>query len=184
MEAFGRFLNSDEIGLLLMSGSRYVATIDMTRHGERRLDDDNLESCFKAIRDGIADALGVNDASDRMVFRPHQKTGADAQRSRDGRNWIEVAIVIEEAGVEAKDQARTTQKQKPLGMEPLMLDAKAVGALLGCSATHVRRRDDLGEIPTPLKIGKLVRWRREELEAWIRAGCPRRVNWTWSPANN
>lgn len=32
----------------------------------RRLDDDNLRAGMKAVRDGVADALGVDDGSDRV----------------------------------------------------------------------------------------------------------------------
>ena len=37
------------------------------RHQARRRDDDNMVGSFKAYRDGIADALGVDDRR----FRPH-----------------------------------------------------------------------------------------------------------------
>lgn len=44
--------------------SRQVAplTVTLTRMSQRFLDDDNLAHAFKAIRDGVADALGVSDA--------------------------------------------------------------------------------------------------------------------------
>lgn len=37
-------------------------TVTLTRMSQRFLDDDNLAHAFKAIRDGVADALGVSDA--------------------------------------------------------------------------------------------------------------------------
>jgi hypothetical protein len=49
------------------SKCRYVITI--TRHGSRRMDDDNLASCCKAVRDGIADALGIDDGDPRTEWR-------------------------------------------------------------------------------------------------------------------
>ncbi|MEK6798932.1 MAG: helix-turn-helix domain-containing protein [Planctomycetota bacterium] len=54
-----------------------------------------------------------------------------------------------------------------------LLNVRAVAALLGdCSTRHVYRLADAGQMPRSIKLGSLVRWRRAELEAWIRAGCP------------
>jgi len=53
-----------------------------------------------------------------------------------------------------------------------LLDVNAVAALCFCSARHVHRQKDAGKIPTPVKIGSLVRWRRQEIMEWIVAGCP------------
>ena len=56
-----------------------------------------------------------------------------------------------------------------------LLDVVAVTELLGhCSKRHVYRLADAGRMPRPIKLGALVRWRRAELEAWIREGCPSR----------
>ncbi len=53
-----------------------------------------------------------------------------------------------------------------------LLDVRAVGAMLGCSARHVYRLADAGRMPRPVKLGALVRWRRAELASWLEAGCP------------
>jgi excisionase family DNA binding protein len=55
---------------------------------------------------------------------------------------------------------------------PLLLDVRAVAALLDCSARHVYRLADAGRMPPPVRVGALVRWRRGEIEDWIAAGCP------------
>lgn len=49
--------------------------IRLTRVGPRLLDDDNLESALKACRDGIADALGVNDGSSDLHWEYSQEKG-------------------------------------------------------------------------------------------------------------
>jgi hypothetical protein len=54
---------------------RFIVTI--TRLGKRLLDSDNLASSQKAVRDGIADALGIDDGSDRFDWRYEQKTGKE-----------------------------------------------------------------------------------------------------------
>ncbi len=54
-----------------------------------------------------------------------------------------------------------------------LLDVKAVAALLGdCSTRHVYRLVDAGRMPSPVRLGALVRWRRTELMAWVENGCP------------
>jgi len=49
--------------------------ITITRIGVRKLDDDNLARSNKAIRDGVADALGVDDGDDRLEWKYAQKRG-------------------------------------------------------------------------------------------------------------
>lgn len=47
----------------------------LTRIAPRALDDDNLRSAFKALRDGIADRLGVKDNDPRVEWRYGQAKG-------------------------------------------------------------------------------------------------------------
>ena len=53
-----------------------------------------------------------------------------------------------------------------------LLDVRAVAAMLGCSQRHVYRLADAGRLPSPVKLGALVRWRLTELHDWLEAGCP------------
>ncbi len=59
--------------------------------------------------------------------------------------------------------------------EPLLLSAGALAQLLGVSVRHVWRLRDAGDLPAPIKLGKLIRWRRAAIERWL-AECnsPRR----------
>ena len=52
-----------------------------------------------------------------------------------------------------------------------LLDVRAVAALLDCSPRHVYRLADAGRMPSPVRIGALVRWRRAEVQEWIDGGC-------------
>jgi excisionase family DNA binding protein len=52
-----------------------------------------------------------------------------------------------------------------------LLDVRAVAALLNCSPRHVYRLSDAGHMPRPVRLGALVRWRREEIDAWLADGC-------------
>ncbi|MEK6260097.1 MAG: helix-turn-helix domain-containing protein [Planctomycetota bacterium] len=51
-------------------------------------------------------------------------------------------------------------------------DVDAIAELLGCSSRHVRRLADAGAMPRPLHLGRLVRWRRADVDEWLAAGCP------------
>lgn len=50
-------------------------TVILTRIAPRALDDDNLQGAFKAIRDGIADKLGVADNHPGLTFLYAQERG-------------------------------------------------------------------------------------------------------------
>ena len=55
---------------------------------------------------------------------------------------------------------------------PIMLiDAKAVATMLGCSWRTVYRLADAGKMPRPVKLGRLTRWRRDLIEAFILNSC-------------
>ena len=49
--------------------------VTLTRIAPRALDDDNNVSGFKALRDGIAKRLGVDDADPRVEWRYGQERG-------------------------------------------------------------------------------------------------------------
>lgn len=53
--------------------------VTLTRVAPRRLDDDNLRGALKAVRDGIADRLGVDDADPRVEWRYGQRKGEPRQ---------------------------------------------------------------------------------------------------------
>jgi hypothetical protein len=47
----------------------------LTRIGPRRLDDDNLAAAFKGLRDGIAQAAGIDDGDARWAWVYTQEVG-------------------------------------------------------------------------------------------------------------
>jgi excisionase family DNA binding protein len=65
----------------------------------------------------------------------------------------------------------TTTTLPPDQAAPALLDVRAVAALLDCSTRHIFRLVDAGKMPPPLKLGTLVRWRRNDLDSWLNAGC-------------
>lgn len=54
-----------------------TATVTITRIGKRKMDSDNLASSAKAVRDGVASALGVDDGSERYEWRYAQAIGKE-----------------------------------------------------------------------------------------------------------
>ena len=62
-------------------------------------------------------------------------------------------------------------------MKHLLLDAGEVAALLGVGRSTLYRLDDVGGIPRGVRLGRMRRWSREELRAWIAADCPPRHRW-------
>jgi len=55
--------------------------VTLTRIAPQELDDDNLARSFKAIRDGIADAVGVDDRSKRFRWKYDQEKGGPKKYS-------------------------------------------------------------------------------------------------------
>jgi excisionase family DNA binding protein len=53
-----------------------------------------------------------------------------------------------------------------------LLDVQAVAEMLGCSQRHVYRLSDAGRMPSPVKLGSLVRWSAAAIREWIDQGCP------------
>lgn len=50
-------------------------TITLTRVGPRRMDSDNSCGALKAVRDGVADALSLDDGDPRLTWEYRQETG-------------------------------------------------------------------------------------------------------------
>jgi excisionase family DNA binding protein len=56
---------------------------------------------------------------------------------------------------------------------PTLMTIHEVADLLRCSTRTVHRLIDRGEVPTPLKLGTLLRWPQTQIESWLAEGCPR-----------
>lgn len=60
---------------------------------------------------------------------------------------------------------------------PLLISAGDAASMCGRSERTWRAWDSAGWIPQPVRIGRSTMWRRDELQEWITAGCPRRDDW-------
>lgn len=65
---------------LLLDGD---CVVTMTRIAPRALDSDNLATALKSSRDGIADALGIDDRDERVLWQYAQEKGEPKQYAID-----------------------------------------------------------------------------------------------------
>lgn len=76
-----------KVGLLVIPNGRFALSrqprlqwvFRLVRVAPRELDSDNLASAFKALRDGIAKRLGVDDRDSRVCFVVDQAKGKQAR---------------------------------------------------------------------------------------------------------
>ncbi len=76
-----------------------------------------------------------------------------------------------------KVKRRAARPAVALTVEPVLLDADAAGAVCGVSGRTWRRWSAQGLTPRPLRIGRRVRWRLDEIRSWASCGAPPRVRW-------
>lgn len=82
------------------------------------------------------------------------------------------------------DTARTVSAGSQNPPARLYLSAAEVGTRYSMSARSVYRHADLGTMPRPVRIGKMVRWSVESLEKWEADGFPTfRTTRTSTPSN-
>ena len=56
----------------------------------------------------------------------------------------------------------------------VFVTAKEIAKMLGVSRRTIWRWDTCEKVPEPIRIGKAVRWRRHDIEEWVKDGCPPR----------
>lgn len=72
-----------------------------------------------------------------------------------------------------KDHLTAGSRGGPDRAQAELLDISQVATLLNCSKRTVYRLSDAGQMPRPLKLGALVRWRTSDISQWITDGCPK-----------
>lgn len=60
--------------------------------------------------------------------------------------------------------------------EPSLISVKILAAMLRISPRTVWRRLSCDEMIEPVRIGRCVRWRLRDVDAWVAAGCPTPVS--------
>lgn len=56
--------------------------------------------------------------------------------------------------------------------DPLLMTARELATLLRVSTRTLWRLRSAGALPQPVRFGGTVRWRHDEVRAWIAAKCP------------
>jgi predicted DNA-binding transcriptional regulator AlpA len=62
-------------------------------------------------------------------------------------------------------------------IEPLLVSRRQLAALLAVSLASLDRLAAADRLPRPLRLAGSVRWRLEEVRAWVEAACPPRKEW-------
>jgi excisionase family DNA binding protein len=62
--------------------------------------------------------------------------------------------------------------------DALLLTDRQAAALCGLGRSTWHRLRAAGKLPLAVRLGRALRWRRQEIEAWISAGCPDARTWT------
>lgn len=60
---------------------------------------------------------------------------------------------------------------------PVLVTVIGLAEILNTSPRSIYRYRSEGKLPTGLRLGQQLRWRRGEVEAWIEAGMPPRRDW-------
>lgn len=94
--------------------------------------------------------------------------------------------VFNAMGIDQQREARLRQSrhanyggQKPPEDMGLLIDSVQASKLLKVSPRTLFTMYTTGQMPQPIRIGKVVRWGYEELQAWVNAGCPEKDQWNW-----
>ena len=61
----------------------------------------------------------------------------------------------------------------------LLIDFKEAASLLKVSPRTIWRMRSSKVIPDPIRVGRAVRWRYDELKVWVEAGCPPQKKWQY-----
>ena len=62
-------------------------------------------------------------------------------------------------------------------LDARLIPDTAAAALAGVSRATWQRLRSAGKLPPAIRLGRKVLWRREEIIAWIAAGCPDGRTW-------
>jgi hypothetical protein len=87
-------------------GDLAVLAVRLVYIGPRELDDDGVTSAVKSLRDGVADALGVNDRDPRVTWVPDQERGG----VREYAARVEVYVAAAPRGSEPLGPAQKSTK--------------------------------------------------------------------------
>jgi predicted DNA-binding transcriptional regulator AlpA len=103
-----------------------------------------------------------------------ESRGAGAERAGPTRE-VRLARCRESAGTSRRPREEVSRWRR--GFRSLLLRARDAAAFLGVSRSEFYRMDATGQVPSPVRFGKLKRWSRLELREWVAKRCPARDKW-------
>lgn len=66
----------------------------------------------------------------------------------------------------------SSEKLKDRMSESMTITLEELAELLRLSPRTIQRKLSAGEFPTPIRIGRSVRWQLAVIHKWIEDGCP------------
>jgi len=90
-----------------------------------------------------------------------------------GRKTPTVSETAHYAGVEPAPKVET----EVMEVEPLLVGAAGAARLLCLASSTIYAMHTEGKIPRPVRVGRKLLWRVDELRRWVEAACPGRARW-------
>jgi excisionase family DNA binding protein len=89
------------------------------------------------------------------------------QAAEDGEDAL---AILRHPLADVDGQPPPLKSMPPATTKDALLTANDLAAHLGCSRRTLRRWRHEGRIPRAIRVGRLVRWRRADVDRWERAG--------------
>lgn len=68
--------------------------------------------------------------------------------------------------------------QKNAAIDSLLVNINQAAKLIGVGRTLFYSMHTNGQLgPSPVRFGRRILWRVDELTRWVQAGCPKRQEW-------
>jgi len=120
---------------------------------------DDMEVCTRYAEPDFFDKLGVAETVEQASRLACRFGGGHLIGKEQGVMTPREALVV---------LGRLLAWTREQSSQPAaLLSAEEVGRLLGVSTRTIWRMLSAGEIPAPVKLGGLTKWRREEIQAMI-----------------
>jgi predicted DNA-binding transcriptional regulator AlpA len=122
---------------------------------------------IRGIRSMECETLNAIDVFVEEIFDEDQRpTAADTDHLSQSE-----MVVDEDADL--PDLVKRSNRSGDNFLPALLSEEDMARKVLGCGKRTLWRYAHSGVSPRPIKVGGLVRYRRDEYLAWIEAGCPR-----------
>ena len=133
-----------------------------------------IEKGIAPHREAVVKALGDRPSEPpRPVTALVEKPLSESSNPRAG-NLPQSKRMPEESSEHAQFGGRT-----PPDDVGVLVNTRQAAKMLSLGERTIWRLSRSGIMPKPMKIGNAVRWKYEDLKAWIDAGCPRDERWGW-----